>query len=314
MCTAALVCHCLLPRSSEWQLAMVSLDIAATGSCAFSALYACLSDELGDSLRKAWRGGPAGAGPGAGSGAAGPKASPSGSAAAAGGSAAGVAEVAVAAGAGAAAALGAGFRTTPPAEPAPPLVQSQPPASVAVVDRRAAARAKRRHIVNLVTGNGLINISAFWGVRVPFMAEAIYIGTSVVAAVGVSAYVLRRGLVGRQWLWFGLMLLGAAVALAGIPLDAHLCLWLGPHANHVVLLFAGCDLIMYGLAQYVQEDLAVRYDQPYYERRRAAAAAEKAAEKASAAAEQKAEKAAVQGKGQDGAASVVGGQARRRGR
>ncbi|KAG2447334.1 hypothetical protein HYH02_007663 [Chlamydomonas schloesseri] len=104
------------------------------------------------------------------------------------------------------------------------------------------------------------------------MAEAIYIDLAAAAAVGVAAYMLRRGMVGRQRLWFGLMLAGAAVALSGIPLDAHLCLWLGPHANHVVFLFAGCDLIMYGLSQYVQEDLAVRYDRPYYERRRRAAA------------------------------------------
>ncbi len=32
----------------------------------------------------------------------------------------------------------------------------------------------------------------------PFMAEAIYIGTAVVAAVGVSVYVLRRGLVSAR--------------------------------------------------------------------------------------------------------------------
>ena len=73
--------------------------------------------------------------------------------------------MAVAAGGGAAAAAAAATAATAAAAAAPepaPLVQvSQPLAAGGIDSRRAAAaRAKRRHVTNLVTGNGLINISA----------------------------------------------------------------------------------------------------------------------------------------------------------
>ncbi|GLC76088.1 hypothetical protein PLESTF_001733100 [Pleodorina starrii] len=181
MNTAALGSHCLVPRSSPWQPPLVSLDIAATACAAFSALYACVSDELSGGLR-------------------------------------------------------AGSPDT------------------------AGSGGRKKHLINLLFWNGLLIILAFVGLHIPFMAELLYIGTSVVSAIVVGTYIRRRRVVGRQRLWRRLVFAGAALAFSGIPLDATLCRRLGPHVNHVTLLFAGCHVIMLSLFLYVREELMLGDD------------------------------------------------------
>lgn len=54
----------------------------------------------------------------------------------------------------------------------------------------------------------------------------------------------------RCWAWLAIG--GGVIALSGVPLDALLCRTVGPHVNHVTVLFLGCDIIMLGLYGFVR--------------------------------------------------------------
>ncbi len=54
----------------------------------------------------------------------------------------------------------------------------------------------------------------------------------------------------RRWAWLAIG--GGVIALSGVPLDAVLCRTVGPHVNHVTVLFLGCDIIMLGLYGFVR--------------------------------------------------------------
>ncbi|EFJ46748.1 hypothetical protein VOLCADRAFT_92856 [Volvox carteri f. nagariensis] len=177
---SALGSHCLVSRSSPVQPLFISLDIAATACSAFSALYACVNDELSDTFQP------------------------------------------VAAG-------------------------------------RATRGLRKKQVVNLLLGNCILSLLAFAGLQIPFMAEMLYVGTTILAAFVVGTYLRRRRQLGRQRLWKRLTFSGGLLAISGIPLDATLCRRFGPHINHVTLLFMGCHLSMLGLLLYVREELILRY-------------------------------------------------------
>ncbi|GIL74799.1 hypothetical protein Vretifemale_4698 [Volvox reticuliferus] len=120
--------------------------------------------------------------------------------------------------------------------------------------------SKKYHVLNLLLGNGTLNMLAFIGLHIPFMAELLYIGTAVVSIIIVGTYICCRPCCGRQRCFVWLVFTGGAAALSGLPLDAILCRNLGPHVNHVTILFVGCHMILVGLFLYVQEELVVRYD------------------------------------------------------
>ncbi|KAG2486132.1 hypothetical protein HYH03_015225 [Edaphochlamys debaryana] len=114
-----------------------------------------------------------------------------------------------------------------------------------------AARTRKRHVLLVASA---IFLAAFLGHDLPLVHELLYVGGSVAAAVVVGRHCRRRRKVGRQALWLRMVFGGAALALAGIPLDAAMCRALGPNANLCVTLFAGCDLLMAGLYCYVREE------------------------------------------------------------
>ncbi|PNH10298.1 hypothetical protein TSOC_002984 [Tetrabaena socialis] len=123
-------------------------------------------------------------------------------------------------------------------------------------------RSQRRQALTLAAMNCLLCAAAFFGPRVPFLPELLYIGSACIAAAVVGTYVRGRPTRGRQALWRALLFGGGALAGAGVPLDARLCAVAGPHINCVVVLFAGCHLIMFALAMYVRDELRVSYDEP----------------------------------------------------
>ncbi|GLI69478.1 hypothetical protein VaNZ11_014110 [Volvox africanus] len=116
--------------------------------------------------------------------------------------------------------------------------------------------------LNLFLGNAILTISAFIGLDIPFMAELLYIGTTVLSAIVVGIYICRRPCCGRQRLFIWLVFTGGATALSGLPLDTTLCRELGPHVNHVTMLFVGCHMTLLGLFLYAQEELVVRHNMP----------------------------------------------------
>ncbi|GIL48179.1 hypothetical protein Vafri_4866 [Volvox africanus] len=138
----------------------------------------------------------------------------------------------------------------------------------------AGNRSKRSPNLNMFLGNGILTILAFLGLHIPFMAELLYIGTTVLSVIVVGIYICRRPCCGRQRLFIWQVFTGGATALSGLPLDTTLCRELGPHVNHVTMLFVGCHMTLLGLFLYVQEELVVRHDM------KAAAAMERVVETA----------------------------------
>jgi hypothetical protein len=82
-------------------------------------------------------------------------------------------------------------------------------------------------------------------VGMPWINEALYIGTTILAAGALFLYEtldFTTSAPARAWMQFACF--GILIGLSGIPLDRRICV------NHVHLLFLGCDLAFLGVIQY----------------------------------------------------------------